>query len=224
MIPAISPAVRSLRQPALMLSGLVAAGAVIHALPSGASGLLDHAASQGGAGMALFIVLGAALCAAGVPRQVVAYAGGFAFGLWGGTALALAATLLGCVVDFAWARTLARDWAQSVLQRRLGERGRTLNRILDATPFWTTLMLRLLPVGNNLALNLLAGLSSVPARPFLVASLLGYVPQTVIFALLGSGARIEQSAQIGLGVALFASSALIGLVLMRKLRPHLAAN
>ena len=53
-----------------------------------------------------------------------------------------------------------------------------------------TLLIRLLPVGNNFATSLAAGVSRVPARPFLLGSLLGYMPQTMVFALAGSGVEM----------------------------------
>jgi uncharacterized membrane protein YdjX (TVP38/TMEM64 family) len=80
------------------------------------------------------------------------------------------------------------------------------------------LALRLLPVGNNLALNLLAGMSGIPAVAFLVASLLGYVPQTVIFALLGKGVRVDGLWQLALSAVLLAGSIGLGVWLMRRHR------
>ncbi|MDT8262249.1 TVP38/TMEM64 family protein, partial [Roseomonas sp. DSM 102946] len=71
---------------------------------------------------------------------------------------------------------------------------------------------------NNLALNLLAGLSGVAAGPFLLGSAIGYVPQTAVFVLLGEGVAVNQSTQIALGVALFALSALLGWWLLRRHR------
>ena len=70
---------------------------------------------------------------------------------------------------------------------------------LAARPFRTTLALRLLPVGSNLALNLLAGLGRIPVLPFLAASAIGYLPQTLIFVLLGEGVAVDRHWQLGLG-------------------------
>ena len=43
-----------------------------------------------------------------VPRHIVSFLGGYAFGLGLGTALALAATELGCVLSFFYARLIGR--------------------------------------------------------------------------------------------------------------------
>jgi len=204
---------RRVWRPALLVGGLAATAAVLHALPAET---LARAASDRDSAEDLlaFVGAGAALCAAGVPRQVVAYAAGFGFGLWGGAALALAAQVIGCGVDVAWARLVARAW----VLRRLGGRLARLDRFLAGNPFTATVMLRLLPVGNNLVLNLLAGVSSVPAGRFLAGSAVGYLPQTVVFVLLGTGARLARGAEIGLGAALFVASAALGALLLRRVR------
>ncbi len=193
---------------ALLLAGLVALGVAGRAL---APGLLAHAEPTL-RGAATLVAAGAALSAAGVPRQLVAFAGGYAFGLWRGGALALLAQMLGCAADFWFARLAGRFWAT---RRVAGRRSAGLNRLLAARPFATALTLRLLPVGNNLLLNLLAGASAIPARPFLAATLIGYVPQTAVFALAGSGVQVDRTVQLGLAAALFALSAALGLALLR---------
>ena len=204
-------------KPLGLLLGLVVAGIVLKTLSGGLKGglLAQYVVGHGIEGEAFFVFGGALLCAAGLPRQAVAFAGGYAFGLKFGLALALAAQILGCVTDFFWARSFARDWVQG----RMGGRLARLDAQLSAQPFMASLALRLLPVGNNVALSLLAGLSSVSAPAFLIASSIGYVPQTLVFALLGSGVQVSHTTQIVLGVALFVASALFGIVLMRRWKP-----
>lgn len=202
-------AVRSVLRPVLLMVGLGLAGLGLRAL-----GLDGQLAEAGRRGPVLFVLLAAAACAVGVPRQLAAYAGGLAFGAWSGFALALLAMVLGCVADFAWARLVARDWARRRLAR--GGWAARLDARLSAHPFTATLTLRLLPVGNNFALNLLAGVSGIAAAPFVLASALGFVPQTAVFALLGSGVRVGQGEQVALAAALFAASAALGWRLLRR--------
>ncbi len=203
-----------LARPLLLLAGLVAAGLALRQMPGLApQAMLERwVTGQGPLGALAFVAGGGALCALGLPRQAVAFAGGFALGAWTGGALALLAMLAGCTLDFAWARGVARDWAR----RRLRGRGARLDAFLAANPFTATLTLRLLPVGSNVVLNLLAGVSGVAFAPFLAATALGYLPQAAVFALLGSGTRVERGAQLWLGLALFAASAGLGLVLLRR--------
>ena len=81
-----------------------------------------------------------------------------------------------------------------------------------------TLLIRLLPVGNNFATSLAAGVSRVPARPFLLGSLVGYVPQTFVFALAGSGIEMGANFRVALAVLFFVVSGAIGIWLYRRYR------
>ncbi len=206
-------AMRQLVRPVLLLVGLLAAGLLLRLLPAGgAAGLLREEAGERGA-IDLMLV-GAALCAVGLPRQAVCYACGYALGGWLGAAVALAAQVLGCIVNVGWARLVARDWAK----RRIAGRLARLDRMLAARPFASALMLRLLPVGNNLLLNLVAGVSSAAALPFVAGSTLGYVPQTLVFVLAGAGTQLGRTGQIALAGVLLVLAAGLGWWLRQRLR------
>lgn len=214
----MTPELRALARPALFLAGLLAAGLAAHLLAR-AGGfepgqVAAWIAGRGIAGEVLFVALGAIACSVGLPRQAVAFAGGYAFGFAHGLAVAWAGMLAGLALSFWWARLVGRDWAS----RKLSGRLRRIDRFVADNPFSATLTLRLLPVGNNLALNLLAGLSGVAFPPFLAGSAIGYLPQTIVFALLGGGVRVERELQVALGIALFAASAGLGLWLLSRHR------
>ena len=63
---------------------------------------------RGITGELLFVAAGALATALAVPRNVVSFLGGYAFGLVPGTLLALLAEGLGCLLTFCCARTFAR--------------------------------------------------------------------------------------------------------------------
>lgn len=201
-----------------LLATLVAVGWVIE---SGALGeLLSEAwidrevRGKGGAGELLFLCVAGLATAFALPRHVVSFLGGYAFGVALGTALGLIGTGIGCVLTFFYARVIGRP----LVSARLGARVQRVEDFLAAHPFWMTVLIRLLPVGNNFATNLAAGVSRVPAVPFFLGSLLGYVPQTLVFALAGSGVDVGASWRIGIAVALFLVSGVIGAWLYRKYR------
>jgi uncharacterized membrane protein YdjX (TVP38/TMEM64 family) len=200
--------------------GLAAGGWLLRSIGAapGTDWVDRHVRGQGLWGEALFVLIAALGTAAGVPRQAAAFLGGYGFGAALGTGLALLAQVLGCALAFFWARLVGRGWAERRLAGRLGHRLRPLRDALAGSPFGATLALRLLPVGNNLALNLLAGMAGLPAGAFLAASAIGYLPQTVVFALLGKGVRVEGAWQLGLSVLLLAASVAIGLWLLRRHR------
>jgi uncharacterized membrane protein YdjX (TVP38/TMEM64 family) len=174
----------------------------------------EQVRGKGVSGELLFIAVGGVVTAVAVPRHIVSFLGGYAFGVGLGGALALAATELGCLINFFYARFVARP----LMSARLGARVRRLDEFLAANPFAMTLLIRLLPVGNNFATSLAAGVSSAPARPFLLGSLLGYIPQTLVFALAGSGVEMGGGVRIALAVLLFVVSGALGIWLYRRYR------
>ena len=54
------------------------------------------------------------------------------------------------------------------------------------------------------------------AAPFLLASAVGYLPQTLVFALLGKGVRVDGAWQLALAAVLFAGSIAIGFWMLRR--------
>lgn len=173
-----------------------------------------HIKVLGSAGAALFVALAAALTAVGVPRQLFALLGGYAYGLLAGTLLALLGMGLGCAMSFFYARIMGR----SFVQRRLGARLRRLDNVFCRNPLSTTLVLRFLPFTNNLVTNLAAGVSTVKAGWFLLGSAVGYLPQTLLFAMLGSGVKVGRTWQVVLSIALFAASLVLAFFMLRRHR------
>jgi uncharacterized membrane protein YdjX (TVP38/TMEM64 family) len=214
--PTTAAAATKALKPAIMAGGLVAIAISLPLLGAGsAQTTLVNLVAQGGVqGPMMFLAVATLLTAIGLPRQIPAFVAGYAFGTWSGVAIALLSQLIACGADFIWARAVARDF----VARRFGTRLKRLDAALGARPFITTLTFRLMPVGNNLLLNLVAGLSSVRALPFLAASLIGFIPQTIIFALLGRGSAPSHAHVLALGIAMFAASAVLGMYLFTRYR------
>jgi uncharacterized membrane protein YdjX (TVP38/TMEM64 family) len=202
----------------VFLATLVAVAFLVRSLDL--TGVLDtewidtRIRNRGLTGELLFLAAGILFTAAGLPRQVISFLGGYAFGFLLGTALALLATLGGCAATFHYARFLGRGF----VAHRFPGRIRRADQFLRENPFSTTLLIRLIPVGSNVITNLVAGVSSVPAAPFLLGSILGFIPQTVVFALVGSGIAVAPEFRITLGAILFVVSGAIGIHLYRRSR------
>ncbi|PHS79284.1 MAG: SNARE associated Golgi protein [Rhodospirillaceae bacterium] len=173
-----------------------------------------HIKGQGMAGEILFITIATLATGLGLPRQIISSLAGYAFGIWLGTGLMLLGTVLGCIGSFYYARLLARG----PVQRKFSGRIRRLDDFLHDNTFTMTLLIRMLPVGSNVATNLAAGVSSVRAMPFFTGSAIGYLPQTFIFALLGSGVAVDPAGRISLSVILFVGSGVLGVYLYRHFR------
>ncbi len=202
----------------VFLATLIAVGYLVE---SGMlTGLLSEAwidqevRGKGISGELLFVAAGGLVTALAIPRHVVSFLGGYAFGAGLGTVLALIATEIGCILTFFYARAVGRP----LLSARLGARVRRIEDFLAANPFPMTLLIRLLPVGSNFATSLAAGVSRVPAWPFLFGSLLGYLPQTFVFALAGSGIEVGARSRLLVATLFFVASGAIGIWLYRRYR------
>ncbi len=170
-----------------------------------------HVRGHGLRGELLFLLMGGMFTAAGLPRQAVAFLAGYAFGVTLGTALGALAAFLGCMLAYGFARLFGRG----ALRARLGGRAARFGRFIDAHPFAMTVLVRLLPAGSNFATNLAAGVAGIRPLPFFAGSLLGYLPQSLVFALVGSGAHVSPATRGALAAGLFVVSALLGTWLYR---------
>ncbi|MBC8268851.1 MAG: TVP38/TMEM64 family protein [Rhodospirillaceae bacterium] len=169
---------------------------------------------QGFTGELLFVGVGMMFTAVGLPRQVICFLAGYAFGLLEGTALAMVATVLGCIVAFFYARVMGRSFVVG----RFPDRVQRIDDFLHENPLSMTLLIRLLPLGSNVVTNLAAGVSGVGAVPFFLGSAIGYLPQTLVFALVGSGFSVDPELRIAISIILFAVSGFLGVFLFRKYR------
>lgn len=169
---------------------------------------------NGLAGELLFVAVGGLLVGTGLSRQVVAFLGGYGFGFIHGTLLAMLAAVCGCILTFYTARLLIRSTASS----RFSARVREIDRFIHENTFTMTVLIRLLPLGSNWLVNLAAGVSGVRSAPFFFGSILGFIPQMAVFALVGSGTRMDRYWQVALAMGLFAGAAAIGLYLYRRFR------
>ncbi len=174
------------------------------------SSIRDH----GLRGEILLITIGGVFVAVGLPRQVISFLAGYGLGFATGLLVALAATTLGCIITFFYARFLGRNF----VARKFPTKIHRVDNFLADNPFAMTLLIRFLPAGSNLLTNLAAGVSKVGAMPFIFGSAIGYIPQTAVFALVGSGISIDPFWRISLSVLLFLICGGLGIHLYRRYR------
>jgi uncharacterized membrane protein YdjX (TVP38/TMEM64 family) len=200
----------------IALAGLVGIGLVVDSLGLTAhldAHWVDAEVRDGGLhGEILFFVAAVLATAVGAPRQFLSFLAGYGFGFLHGTLLIIAATVAGALLAFGYARWLARP----ALAQRLSDRLVAADHALSRHTFGSVLAIRLFPVGSNLLTNLLAGLSHARLAPFLIASALGYLPQSAIFALAGSGIETDPVLRSAVAALLLLASSAIGYHLYRR--------
>jgi uncharacterized membrane protein YdjX (TVP38/TMEM64 family) len=229
--PADTPAVppgedEGLPQPHPLRSLLVLAAIVgcllaiylspLHALlaESGLQPLRERLAAMGPLAPLAFGVGSALLVAVGAPRLWFAGAAGLLFGWFGGFVLAQVSTNVGCLLNFAWGRWLARD----LLARRRAPRLQRLLAALNRAPVATNVAVRLCPVGNAFAFNLLLAVSQVSARDFVIGTFVGTLPETLAVALFGDSAHKGSVGLMLTGAALMAILTAASLLIARSTR------
>lgn len=168
--------------------------------------------SLGFVGVLVFMFVCALATSVGLPRQLFAFAAGFAFGVFKGVLLSSCGAIAGCAITFI----CSRYWLRERVQRRYPKAIDGLNQLLEKDVFLKIIVLRIQPFGTNLITNLSAGVTHIPAKQFLLSSWIGYLPQMLVFSLLGSGIRIGSGAYMSYSLSLFLLSLGIGFWLYRR--------
>jgi pyruvate/2-oxoglutarate dehydrogenase complex dihydrolipoamide dehydrogenase (E3) component/uncharacterized membrane protein YdjX (TVP38/TMEM64 family) len=129
-------------------------------------------------------------------------AAGALFGLTTGTVLASFASSIGATLAFVTARFVLRDWVQA----RLGDRLAAINDGIRREGAFYLFALRLVPLFPFFVINLVMGLTALPARTFYWVSQLGMLPGTLAYVYAGT-----QLGQFRLSGGLVVAFALLGL-------------
>lgn len=180
----------------------------------------NYTAQNGTAGIIAIMLFGALFTGLGGPRQLVSFTFGFVFGSIYGVGLSIISTLTGAIICYLLAQLLLRN----TLQKRFAKRYASFQRFIGNQPFLKVLIVRMFPLGSNLLTNLLSGVASVPFGAFVAASLLGYLPQTIIFALAGSGIGSANQWQLITSIALGLISMLLTHYLYQRYKKTNATN
>ena len=180
----------------------------------------QHIRNQDWQGIVLLICIIGLGTSCGLPRQVAAFLSGYAIGVTYGTLVATFAATLGCSITFFSARYLA----QPFLLKRYPDKVTIINRFLQHKTFQKTVIIRLIPAGNNFLLNLAAGVGQIKAWRFIGASYIGFFPQMIIFALAGSGLQLMSYWQLTSSGVLSVVAGLLSYRLYTQYQQELKSN
>ena len=112
---------------------------------------------------------------------IMTLAGGFLFGsLWGPLYVNIGATA-GATLAFLAARYLFRQW----VERKFGDRLGSIQEGFTKNAFSYLLTLRLIPFFPFFLVNLLSGLTRVKVSTYIVATAIGIIPGSVVYAFAG---------------------------------------
>lgn len=160
---------------------------------------------SGAAGVAVFLGLGSFLVGVGFPRIAYHAAGGAAYGFAKGALYSHIGTMVGTMCCFWVARHLGREW----VARKWGARFARLEHKLQERGFVILLLIRFSPIGNCFITTCLSAISSMRTSSFFLGSLIGLLPQTLIYSLLGSGLAKSAHHQTGISIGLLVCTSIV---------------
>lgn len=146
----------------------------------------------------LFVLAGGLLMSLGIPRIWISALSGAVYGIFWGTFIGLLSSLVGAVILYYSGSLLLG----TIVTRRFGENLNVLKKRFQENAFWWVLYVRLFPFSNSTLAGLIFGSCKVPFFPYLAASLVGFIPLAVVFAVFGSGSMNGNYTQIYIGTGL----------------------
>ena len=167
----------------------------------------------------IFIAVAGVLIAVGLPRVWVAIVAGSLYGALLGSIVGFVATMIGASGTYVLAKSLFR----SVLRRRMGKRLRIWNQRFRENAIRWTIYARLFPISNATLTSLICGACKIRFRDFALANLIGFLPSTIVYAMMGSGAAKQNYLQFGVGVGAFVIAVLFQFWWVRRERAQLKA-
>ena len=117
----------------------------------------------------------------GTPQIVLIAAAVVAFGPWLGAVYSWIAALTSALIGFG----LGRLGGGRILTRLPGEGVQRLVRLVGANGFLASLIVRLVPSGPFIVVNMAAGMTPMRLRDFAAGTGLGIIPKIVLTALAG---------------------------------------
>jgi uncharacterized membrane protein YdjX (TVP38/TMEM64 family) len=162
-------------------------------LRSNREALMSFVAAMPVVSVLLFVLVYTTAVALSVPGAVVlTLTGGFLFGIWEGTAAVVVGATAGATLLFLTARFVFGEALRAKAGPWLAKMEAGFNE--DALSY--LLVLRLIPAFPFFIVNLVPAFLGVSLRTFVIATFLGIIPGTFVFASIGAGlGSIFDSAQ-----------------------------
>lgn len=202
------------------------AAALLLPLGRWALALVEWIRSAGALGVLVFALAYVLATLLLLPGSLLTASAGFTFGPALGTLVVSPVSALAATLAFLLGRSVARGWVTRRIARY--PRFAVVDRAIGESGFKMVLLLRLSPLFPFSLLNYALGLTSVRARDYVAASLLGMLPVTFLYVYLGSvvtsagellgGARPAA----GLGMHLLRAGGLLATVLVVALITRVA--
>ena len=148
----------------------------------------------------------------GLPRQVAALTAGALFSFTVGFIIAWLAATTGCLLTYYIANYGLYGW----VNKRYPDKTQAIHNFLSQQTFVKALVIRILPLGSNFITNIVAGATKTPLVPFTLGTAVGFIPQMILFTLIGSGVVLASNSSTLLAIALTVIALVLIIWLYRK--------
>lgn len=171
----------------VLLAGAIAVSLALLPVQDYLARLLNWVESVGPWGPPLLGVAYVAACVLFVPGLILTLGAGYLFGVVWATITVSIASVLGATAAFVIGRTLLRR----PIERRIADypRFHAIDRAVGEQGFKIVLLVRLSPIFPFNLLNYAFGLTNVKLWPYVLASWIGMLPGTIMYAYLGSALK-----------------------------------
>ena len=173
----------------------------------------------------LYILLFTLLPVFFFPVAVLALAGGLLFGLLWGSVYTFVGAILNCLLMFQLSRTVGRRRVNRLVRKRLSSQWQQRLQNIDGRQgFWLLILLRLIPAVPYNLINYSFGLTPMPFGAYLLGSVIGIIPGTLVFINLGDKAIAPASLSFWIAIALLVLLLAVTALLGKKLFPPTLKN
>lgn len=187
----------------------------------GAEDIRNYINSYGYYAPIIYILLFTFLPIAFFPVPVLALAAGLAFGLLNGTIYTIIGAGLNSAIMFFMAKFLARDLVVGYLKGKLPEKWTSMFDSEDSKKgFIVVFILRLIPIAPYNVINYGAGLTSIGFVSYIIATLIGILPGTLVFLNIGDKAIDISDPKFLISIVLLILLTVISLYLAKKVSPN----
>jgi len=153
----------------------------------------DWVLTLGAFGVVVFVVAYAVATVLFLPGWIFTVAAGFVYGVVGGTAVALTGAILGSSAAFLCGRYLVREHVATATEGN--EKFAAIDRAIGEQGWKIVGLLRLSPIVPFNVSNYFYGITAVPFWPYVIASAVGMLPGTLLYAYLGGAGKAGLSGE-----------------------------
>jgi len=153
----------------------------------------DWVPTLGAVGVVVFILAHAVATMLFLPGWIFTLAAGLIYGVSRGTAVALTGTVLGSSAAFLCGRYLVREHVSAVTEGN--EKFAAIDRAIGEQGWKIVALLRLSPIVPFNASNYFCGITAVPFWRYVIASAVGMLPGTLLYAYLGGAGKAGLSGE-----------------------------